>query len=48
MPSGDCEEGKETQDADEGSGLTCSLPAMRIFNAVAPLLGETAPQNTAE
>lgn len=48
MPSGDCEEAKETQDVDEASGLSCSLPAMRIFNAVAPLVGETAPQNTAE
>nr|WP_272209871.1 serine hydrolase [Marinicella sp. W31]MDC2875703.1 serine hydrolase [Marinicella sp. W31] len=39
IPSGDCGDAEVL--ASNTQGISCSLPAMRIFNAVAPLLGGT-------
>ncbi|PVB63637.1 serine hydrolase [Labrenzia sp. 011] len=44
IPSGDC--GSADVLPSNPKGISCSLPAMRIFNAVAPLLGGTALPKT--
>ncbi len=46
MPSGHCADAEEGGETADGTSVSCSLPALRIFNAIAPLLSETAPRKT--
>ncbi|MBD8892631.1 beta-lactamase family protein [Labrenzia suaedae] len=46
MPSGNCADAEEGGETAGNGSVSCSLPAMRIFNAVAPLLSETASGKT--